>query len=363
MESILVPVVTVPLFLMFMKHLSAAKKKGLVPKRSSGRTFFESARYYAREFDVIGLLSLSVGVAFFLLPFNLYAFQAKGFGSAMLICFLVFGILLLIFFGVWEAYFAKISFVPWTMMKDRTVQGACILAFALFFATMCWNMFMSSILQVVNNLSVTNASYVMAINSVVGFAFAIGSGALMSWKGLFKPVTLYAAMPLFILGHGLMIHFNEPNGRVGYIVMCMIFIAIGSGVMMLTDEIAILAAVKDQQYFAIAIALVSMFANMGSAVGLTVSSAIWNDIMPKKLLEFLPEEDLPNIMMISMDIVTQLSYPVGSPTRTAIQRAYGEAQKYLFTAATASLVLGVVGILMWQNINIIGIKQTKGNVF
>ncbi|KAF1982043.1 MFS general substrate transporter [Aulographum hederae CBS 113979] len=363
MESILVPVVTLPLFGLFMFHFFKAKEQGLVPKRESGRTLWESLAYYVREFDVVGLLLLSCGVAFFLLPFNLYAVQAKGWGSALIICFLVFGILLLIGFGIWEKFFAPISFIPWKLLKDRTVAGACILACGLFLSNSCWNIYFSSVLMVVNDLSITQASYVVQTMNVGGFFFAILVGGFMSYSGRFKPVTLYVAIPLAILGLGLMVHFRHPDDNIGYIVMCQIFIAFASGTIMLTDEIAILAAVAEQQYFAIAIALVSMFASIGSAIGLTISAAIWQDILPKKLALYLPAEDLPNLPMIYEDIMTQLSYPVGTPTRTAIQLAYGDTQKYLLIAGTATWVLGLVGTLMWRDINTISIKQTKGRVF
>ncbi|KAF5024160.1 hypothetical protein F66182_3795 [Fusarium sp. NRRL 66182] len=95
-------------------------------------------------------------------------------------------------------------------------------------------------------------------------------------------------------------------------------------------------------------------------VGLTVSSAIWQDVIPRKLAEYLPAGDLPSLPMIQMDIVTQLSYPVGSSTRSAIQHAYADAHKDLFIAGTAAWVLGVIGVVMWENINIINIKQAKG---
>jgi MFS family permease len=358
MESILVPAVALPLFSLFMYHYFKAKKQGLVPTRAK-----HTAMYYIREFDVVGLLSLSLGVAFFLLPFNLYALQAKGWNSPMLICFLVFGILLLIAFGVWEKYFAPVTFVPWHLLRDRTVAGACLLSFTLFFSNMCWGMYYSSILQVVNDLGVTRASYIIAIYQVVGYLFAIGIGAYMSATGRFKDITLYFAIPITILGSVLLTYFREPMGNVGYIAMSMVFMAIGSGTIMITDEIAILAAVKEQQHFAVAIALVSMCASIGSAFGLTVSSAIWQDQFPKALMKYIPSEDMANIEMIYMDIVTQLSYPVGSPTRIAIQKAYGDGQKYLFIAATTVWVLGIAGTLMWRNIDLKSIKQTKGRVF
>jgi MFS family permease len=362
MESILVPVVTLPLFVLFMYHFSMAKKHGLVPKRASGRTLWKSLAYYMHEFDIVGLFLLSAGVAFFLLPFNLYTLQAKGWGSALIICFLVFGIILLVAFGIWERFFARVSFIPWKLLQDRTVGGACLLAFALFLSYACWAAYFSSILQVVNNLSVTHASYVVQTYTVGSYIFAIIVGAIISYTGRFKPVTLYLAIPLSILGLGLMIHFRQPNENIGYIVMCQIFIAFGSGTMMLTDEIAILAAVAEQQYFAIAIALVSMFASIGSAVGLTISAAIWQDVLPKKLALYLPLEDLPNLVTIYSDITTQLSFPVDSPTRLAIQHAYGDAERYQLIAGTASWALGLVAVLMWRNINVIGIKQTKGHV-
>jgi MFS family permease len=363
MESILVPVVTLPLFGLFTYHYFKAKKQGLVPQRSSGRTFWESTKYYMREFDAVGLFTLSAGFAFFLLPFNLYALQAKGWDSPMIICFLVFGIVLLILFGIWERFFAEICFIPWNLLLDRTVAGACILSFALFFSYMCWSMYFSSILQVVNNLSVTHASYIMSTYTVGGYIFAALVGAFMSYSGRFKPITLFLSIPLVVLGTALLIHFNQPTDNIGYIVMCQIFVAFGGGVMTITAEIAILAAVKEQQYFAVAIALISMCGSVGSAIGLTVSSAIWQDVVPKKLMEYLPAEELPNFLMIYADITTQLSYPIGSPTRLAVQRAYGDAQRYLFIAGTAAWVIGTAGVLMWRNIDIIAIKQTKGRVF
>jgi MFS family permease len=363
MESILIPAATLPLFGLFMYHFSKAKKQGIVPTRPSGRTPRESLAYYLREFDVVGLFLLSAGVAFFLLPFNLYNLQAKGWGSAIIICFLVFGILLLIAFGVWERFYAPVSFIPWKFLQDRTGLGACILSLTLFLSLSCWAAYFSSILQVVNGLDVTRASYVVQTYTVANFIFAPFAGAAISYTGRYKPVTLYLAIPFSILGAGLMIHFRQPGPNVGYIVMSQIFMAFGSGIIMITAEIAMLAICEKQQYFAVGLAVLAMFSNIGNAIGYTISAAIWQDILPKKLALYLPADELPNLVTIYEDIVTQLSYPIGSATRLAIQHAYGDAQKYLFTAGTAVWILGAVATVVWRNIDVTGIKQTKGHVF
>ena len=159
-----------------------------------------------------------------------------------------------------------------------------------------------------------------------------------------------------------MINFLEPTNNIGYVVMCQIFISLGAGVVIICDEIAIPAAAS-HQHTAVCLAVVSMFSSVGGAIGLTIASAIWQDIFPKRLAEYLPAKDLPNLLLIYADLNTQLSYPVGSETRLDIQHAYVDAQKMLLTAGSAVWMAGVVGVLMWRNINVIDILQTKGHVW
>ncbi|KAL8995490.1 MAG: hypothetical protein Q9169_004784 [Polycauliona sp. 2 TL-2023] len=360
--TILVPAITLPLFGLFLQNYNKAKKQGLLHKREDHRTPWQFFIHYCRQFDAIGLLLLSAGVALFLLPFNLYALQAKGWQSAMIICFLVFGIILIIGFAIWERFFAPVTFIPYSLLRDRTVLGACLLSSTLFVSYFCWSSYFSSFLQVVNNLSVAEASYVVQTYTVGSVISSVAVGALIRYTGRFKPVTLYFGVPMSILSVGLLINFREANGYIGYIVMCQIFLSFAAGTIIICDEIAILAAATHQQV-AVVIAVVGMFGNIGGAIGLTVSAAIWQDIFPKRLAANLPVEELPNMLMIYADLATQLSYPVGSPTRGAIQYSYAEAQKYMLIVGTAVWGVGLVAVLMWRNINVKGIKQTKGNVF
>lgn len=354
MFSILVPTATLPPFGLLMNNYLKARRLGLVPKRDSGRTTLQSILYYCRQFDAIGLLLISAGVALFLLPFNFYTMQARGWNSPLVISMLVVGIILIIAFVIWERSFAPITFIPYSLLLDRTVFGTCLFSAALFLSYSLWNSYFSSFLQVVKGLSVEHASYVIQTYTVVGVLCAISVGYLIHYTGRFKPVCLYAGIPLSILGLGLMIHFGFPDGNIGYIVMCYIFIASASGVVIICAEIAILAAAA-HEHVAVCLAVLGIFSNIGGAIGFTVASAIWQDIMPKKLMKYLPAEELPNLLMIYADLTTQLSYPMGSPTRLAIQHAYTDAQLRLLAISTAIWVLGSVGVLMWRIINVINI--------
>ncbi|KAL8651924.1 MAG: hypothetical protein Q9210_002993 [Variospora velana] len=361
--TILVPAITFPLFGLLVHNYSKAKKQGLVPQRSSHRTPWRSFLHYGREFDAVGLLLLSAGVALFLLPFNLYTLQARTWRSPLIICLLVFGVLLLLLFFVWERFLAPVTFIPYALLLDRTVFGACILSTTLFISYFCWSSYFASFLQVVNNLDVTRASYVVQAYTVGSVVAALAVGYLIHRTGRYKPVALYFGIPVSILGTGLMIHFRQPGGDVGYIVMCQLLIAFAAGTIIICDEIAIMAAAASHQHIAVVLAVLGMFGNVGGAIGLTVAAAIWQDILPKKLAEYLPVEELPNLPLIYADITVQLSYAVGTPARTAIQHAYADAQMMMLVAGTAIWVVGLVAVGVWRDINVIGVKQAKGHVF
>lgn len=360
--AILVPLVTFPLAGLFMWQFYKAKELDLIPKNDSGRTTWQSTIYYCREFDAVGLILISAGVAFFLLPFNLYTIEAKGWESSLIICFLIFGVLLIIAFAIWEKLFAPISFIPWSLLKDRTVFGACLLSFTLFISYSCWASYFTSFLQIVNNLSTTEASYVMQTYTVGGVLLALATGGVISFTGRYKPIALYFGVPLTIVGMSLLIYFRQPDQRIGYIVMCMIFISFAEGVLVICAEIAIMAAAADQQYFAVSLAVLGLFGNIGSAIGLTISAAIWQGVLPKKLSANLPDIDQADLLLIYESLPTQLSFPPGTAERLAIQHAYGDAQRGLLIAGTVFWVIGIAAVLLLRDIKVIGIHQTKGQV-
>lgn len=362
MFTILVPAITLPLWGLLMRNYTKARKLGLIPDRSSGRTRLQSFLYYCRQFDAVGLLLISAGVALFLLPFNLYTSQARGWTSPLVLSMLIIGFALIVLFVVWEKFYAPITFIPYSLLLDRTVFGACMVSATLFMSYFVWNAYFSSFLQVVNGLSVDHASYVVQTYTVCSVLCGIAVGFVIHYTGRFKPACLYAGIPLSALGVGLLIHFRSHETNVGYVVMCQIFLSVGAGIIIIADEIAMLAAAS-HQYVAVCIAVLGMFGNIGGAIGLTIGSAIWQATLPEKLMKYLPAQDLPDLIAIYGDIEKQLSYPVGSPTRIAIQNAYSDAQLRMTTAATALWVIGFVGVLLWRNINVIGMKQAKGHVW
>ena len=359
--AIITPIITLPLFGLFTYNYQKAKKQGIMPTTTSNRTLSESCKYYFWEFDVIGLFLICAGLALFLLPFSLYSYQADQWRSPMIIAMIIIGFLLLVAFVVYEKYYAPVKFMPFELLADRTVLGAYILSATLFISWYIWDSYFISFLQVVPNLTVTQTSYIANIYSIGACFWSLVVGALIRWSGRFKWLALYFGMPITALGVGLMVAFRQPDVNIGYIIMCQIFIAFGGGTLVICEQMAAMAATT-HQYVAVVLAAEGMFASIGGAIGRTVAAAVWTGIFPTRLALYLPPEELGNLTTIYGDLTAQRSYPVGTPARDAINRAYGDAQKYMLIGGTAVLVVGFVSIAVWRDIKVKDFKQVKGRV-
>lgn len=275
---------------------------------------------------------------------------------------IVLGVFLLVAFGAYEKFVAKEPFLKAEFLTNRTVLGACLIDTIYQVSYYCWASYFTSFLQVVVNLPVAEAGYVNSTFQVVSGVLLFICGYLIRRTGYFKWL-FYITVPLYMLGLGLMIHFRRPNVHVGWIVMCEIFISMGGSVFILLVQLAVLAAV-DHQYVAAVLAMLYVSGGIGGAIGQTISGTIWTNTFLKALQRNLPESALPNIIDIYTQLPVQLSYPVGSPERIAIQEAYGYAQARMLTAGLCIFVLAIVGVGMLKNLNVSQKRgQTKGMVF
>lgn len=303
----------------------------------------------------------SGGLTVFLLPFTIADNAPNGWASGYIIAMLVVGFLALVAFGLFELYLAPTPMLNFTFLSDRTVIGACLLSITYQISYYCWANFFTSFLQAVNNVTIAQAGYISNTFDVVSGVLLLLVGYLIRRTGHYKWL-LYIAVPLYIFAQGLMIYFRRPNQSVGYLVMCQVFISIGGSIFILIGQVAILAAV-DHQHVAAVLALLNVAGTIGNAMGSTISGAIWTNTFEKALERNLPASALPDVATIYEDLVTQLSYEVGSPTRLAIQESYGYAQTRMLAAGTGIMSLAFISILLIRNINVAKVAQVKGTVF
>lgn len=297
----------------------------------------------------------------FLVPFNIAAYAPQGWSTDYIIAMLVVGLVLLILFGLEQAFLAPTPFFPWHYLRDRTVVGSCLINACYQISYYAWNYYFTSFLQVVYNLSISEAGYVNNIFSMVSgiLLFAVGYAIRRfgSYRWLF-----FIAVPLYCFALGLMIHFRTPDGNIGYIVMCELFISAAGSVFILICQLTILTAV-DHQHTASAMAILFVAGGIGGAIGGAISGAIWTNTYPAALARYLPESEKASAALIAGDLTTQLSYARGSEARRAIQLAYGYGQTRMLATGVAFGGLSLGWMWLIKNVDVREVRQTKGNVF
>lgn len=350
-----------PLVVVFKFYQLKAEKLGLYTPRRSGRNAFQSLKHYFHEFDIIGCILLMAAFVLFLLPFTLKTYGKTQYHSASFIAMVVVGILLFPVFAVWEKYFARTHFIRWELFRERTVLGACCLSAILYFSFYCWDQYFYNFVLVVYDLSISDAGYMTQIYNVGSTFWAVVFGLWIRHTKHFKYTCLLFGAPLMMLGAGLQIYFRGRDHGIGYLVMCQIFIAFAGGTLVIGEDMAVMAS-ADRDGVPMMLSLIGLMSSVGGAIGTAVASAIYNNTFPQTLLKSLPAEAQGDYTTIYMGGYTvQMSYPVGSPIRNAIDYSWGEAQKYGSVAATCILVLAFPAIAMWKNHNV-DRKQNKGNV-
>ncbi|KAM5347544.1 hypothetical protein ACJ41O_007368 [Fusarium nematophilum] len=358
--AIITPFVTLPLYGVLKMNERKAQKQGIWKHEPSGRTLPQNIKHFVTEFDLLGVFLFGAGFCIFLLPFTLATTAPNGWKTGYIIAMIIVGFVVIILFALQQIYLSKTPFISRQFLLNRSVMGACLIDFTYQMSYASWNRMFLSFLQVVVNLTPAEAGYVNSTFQVVSGVLLFIVGYAIRRTGYFK-WTFYPAIPLYIFALGLMIHFRQPNVHVGYIVMCEIFISIGGAVFILCMQLAVLAAV-DHQHVASALAVLFVSGTIGSAVGSTISGTIWTNTFLPALMRNLPESALPNVATIYGDIVTQLSYPVGSVERIAIQKSYGYAQTRMLAAGTGLMALSVFWVMMIKNFNVGKMTQTKGTV-
>ncbi|UNI15910.1 hypothetical protein JDV02_002394 [Purpureocillium takamizusanense] len=356
--TIVTPIVVLPLSALFFWNDRKAENAGIIERRT-GHITLRDIRKYVIDVDLIGGLILAGGMALFLLPFNIWSYQAEQWRSPLIIGMIVSGSALIVAFVLWEKYLAPVKLVPLKLLMDRTVFSAGIMFIFVFGQSSIWGSFFTSMLYVVWDTSITEATYIHNTYRVGSCLAGIIIGLIVHRVGRYKWIAAYYSIPLTMLGVGLLIKFRQASEPLGYVVVCQILVAIAGGPTVLAGEMAMMAP-SDHQHVAVLMAILNLFCSVGSAIGSSVSSAIWTGTFRRELVKNLPP-DAP-IDEIYGDLDKQLSYPVGSVIRNGIARAYSVSQRYMLITSVSLLACAWVCTWFWRDIKLKRVRQVKGTV-
>jgi hypothetical protein len=192
--------------------------------------------------------------------------------------------------------------------------------------------YFSSYLLIVQGESVTAAGHITQTFSFTATVASIIISIVIKYTAHYK-YFITAGSCIYLLGIGLMIRYRQEGASTGTLVGCQIVVGIGGGMLNVPAQLGVQASASHQQVAA-ATAVFLTILEIGGAVGSAISGAVWSNSVPKKLARYLPANTQDQAALIYGNVtLASTGWPVGSPERQAINRAYQETMTTLLTIA------------------------------
>lgn len=180
---------------------------------------------------------------------------------------------------------------------------------------------------------------------------------LVRVTGQYKYLAL-CAVPVLALFTGLLLIFSNTDTALGLLFMCQILIGLSERVLTATSQISVMSTIEHKNV-AVAVGIWGTFLSIGAALGLTVSGAIWNHVVPIVLDASLPPENKALTRHIFDSLPTQLRHPLGSPIRKAVLAAYWAAQQKMVIVGICVAPVAMAAVATWKNVNVRNHKEDE----
>ncbi|KAL2888360.1 Siderophore iron transporter 1 [Ceratocystis lukuohia] len=329
MFAIIYPVCALPLIATLWTIDRRARKRGLNPHGTHKRSMSELAVHLFWRLDVVGIVLMIAVFALILVPLTLAGGSSSKWGTGHIIAPLVVGIICVPVFIFWEMR-APHPLVPFVLMKDRSVWSPMALALLLNFSWYMQGDYLYTTLIVAFDFSIKAATRVTSLYSFCSVLMGVFVGLIIFKVRRIKPFVI-AGTCLFMVAFGLLIHYRgQPNssGRSG-VIGAEILLGIAGGLYPYPTQCSLQATLK-HEHLAVMTGLYLATYNIGSALGNTVSGALWTQVLPSTLEKNLAGINDTLAALTYQDPFTQAAlYPVGTPERDAIIQAYRHVQRLL----------------------------------
>jgi SIT family siderophore-iron:H+ symporter-like MFS transporter len=235
--------------------------------------------------------------------------------------------------------------LPFHLLKDRAVWGALGIACTLNFAWTMQGDFLYTVLVVSFDETIKSATRISSLYSFSSVITGLILGLIVFRVRRLKPF-IVAGTCLFTVAFGLLIHYRGGTGRASHsgIVGAQICLGIAGGMFPYPAQASIQAATK-HEHVAIVTGIYLATYNIGSALGNTVSGAMWQHIIPSELLR----QTGSSAQVYADPFTFATTYPVGTPEREAVILAYRHVQRLLCIAGICLSILLIAFALVIKN--------------
>ncbi|PWY85571.1 MFS general substrate transporter [Aspergillus eucalypticola CBS 122712] len=330
MFAIIYPICTLPLLMVLYIVYHRAKKDGTMDHIAGAFRTLGVRRLAIELFwqlDVIGIILMIAFLAMILVPLTIAGGLDSQWKKARIIVPLVLGLCCIPAWVIWERA-CKHPMVPFKLLKDRAVWGALGIAVMLNTAWALQNEYLYTVLIVSFGESITSATRIRSLYSFASVLTGSILGLVVYKARRLKPFIVGGTL-LFMVAYGILIYYRggPTSSSHSGIIGAQILLGIAGGLFPYPAQASIQAATK-HEHLAVVTGLFLACYNIGTAIGGSISGAVWTQVLPGEL-----NSRLSNATMAAQaykdPFTFSATYPIGTPERDAVVAAYKHTQRLL----------------------------------
>jgi len=302
-----------------------------------------------RAIDWIGTALVVGGTVMFLMGMN-FGGTTYPWNSATVICLIIFGILTLIAFAIYEWKWAQYPLMPPRLFKSRSNVASLIIPFLHGFVFVSDTFFLPQYFQVVLGASpILSGVYLLPYIMPLCF-LAAGTGVFIKMTGQYLP-PIYIGMILLTIGHGIYIDF-QPYISWPRIILFQIITGCGAGPNFQAPLIALHSGIEPRD-MASGTSMFNFARNIGTAISVVVGGSIFSNQISTHRDEL--SASLPPALVDQLsgggvggarDIVNSLP----DAQKTVVRVVYTESLKTLWIFYVCISFLGLLTCFMLKKV-------------
>ncbi|RDW44565.1 major facilitator superfamily domain-containing protein [Yarrowia lipolytica] len=301
------------------------------------------------SFDIVGLVMLCAGTILLFFPITLAEGTDK-WSRPGFIAMLTIGSFLLAAFPLWEIYGAQSPLISWKLFRNRAMICSCII---LFFSSMSNKLsvpYYITWLLVVRGYSPKATTNINSAVTVANNAFGILFAApYLLWSGKPKHMMVLGTC-LYLVGTGLTYRFRRQHSGLGILIISQVIEGIGRGTLYIPCG-TIAQAMFDKHKVAKVTAVYFTMGGIGQLVGDAILGAIYKEVYPQYIHKYAPDIPQKDLNLIINKIKKATKFPIGSPVRNEINRAFDETMKHMLYGTFACAAMMFLAVLCYPSVD------------
>ncbi|SCV99665.1 LAFE_0A08196g1_1 [Lachancea fermentati] len=330
MWAFIFPLSCIPIILCMLHMRLKARKTTEWKVLNEEKTFFQSHGLVKTlvelfwKLDSIGILLMCASLGCILTPLTLAGGVKSDWNNSHLIGPFVLGFVLIPLFFYWESKWARDPIVPFDLVKDRGVWAAMGISFLIDFIYYMAADYLYTVMIIAVNESIKSATRISTLSSFVSVVASPFFALYITRCKRLKPYIVFGCA-LWMVGMGLLYRFRGGEESHAGIIGALCVWGLGTTMFTYPVNVSVQSATSHEN-MATVTALNYTLYRIGSAVGSSVSGAIWTQTLYKQILKHMGDATLA-AAAYEEPYTFIVTYTWGTPQREALVEAYKYVQR------------------------------------